>query len=271
MCGGIVEFGFVELRWYGVMMALAFLSGVFHCTYLSRHIGKDRMLMSDLVFWTMIAGLVGARLASVFSNPSEYLREPSQILAFWRGGLVYYGGLAGAAAGLLVFARVRRERVLPLLDVVGVALPLAHAIGRVGCYLNGCCFGTLSSGALAVVYPPRSAVSVEHFNRGLIASDLLPSKAVHAVQLYEAGLNLLLYFGLLWFFFRRKSNGSVIALYAMFYGVIRLVTEVFRGDDRLALGPVTAAQLFSAALFLAGAGLWIRICRREDAKANSNG
>jgi phosphatidylglycerol:prolipoprotein diacylglycerol transferase len=243
----LIEIGPVTIYWYGAMMALAFLSAVLNCMYLGRKKGRSSAVVSDLIFWMALAGLVGARVAYVVANLEEYAQQPITALYLHEGGLIFYGGVIGGVIGILAFARVKQENTLFLLDIVAVAAPLGHAIGRMGCFLNGCCHGAKYSGKLAVPF----------------AGD---GQLVHPVQLYEVGSNLILYLALLWFFSRSNRDAVVAATYLMAYSVIRFVVEFFRGDPRLMIAGLTAAQVTSVILLLVGVSglIWAQTRGRQQ-------
>jgi phosphatidylglycerol:prolipoprotein diacylglycerol transferase len=224
------------IYWYGVLMALAFLAGISHWHWLGRRTGRDVSLAGDLAFWLMIGGIVGARIAYVLSNFDYFRAAPQEIIRIDQGGLIYYGGFIGGAILFFIVARWRRINPLDLADFTITALPLGHAFGRVGCFLNGCCGGALAP------HPSGLTCGLAHY----------------PVQLYEALLNLSLYAFLTWFYLiRRKArNGTVLALYLVIYPIIRFLLEFIRGDDRMRLGALNVAQEISLILMTAGLILW---------------
>ncbi len=231
--------------WYGVMMALAFLAGIGHWQMLGRRTGRrDLSFASDLAFWLMVGGIVGARLAYVVANADYFLSAPMEIIRVDQGGLIFYGGFIGAVLAFLVFARSRREKVLELADFAITALPLGHALGRVGCFLNGCCGGR-------VMEMP-----------GLLSAHLKS----YPVQLYEAAFNLLVYGILTAVYLRRRGSrhGRVLALYLILYPAGRFLLEFLRGDERLRWGQFSAAQYLSLALMALGLGLWVVLQRQHE-------
>ncbi|MFO7871124.1 MAG: prolipoprotein diacylglyceryl transferase [Kiritimatiellia bacterium] len=297
--------GDYAVKWYGVMMAAGFLAGFFFMVRLGRREGRDAAFCSDMLLWLMIGGIAGARLAYVAAHLQSYLSEPVRILYVWEGGLIYYGGFVGAAVGLYVFTRTRHDRFLPVADLVAAAVPLGHMFGRLGCFLNGCCFGKVYKGWLAVRPELTSSIGWSQYYNGLIQNErvsylmgrlargsitetefentlsTLAQKGlieqsqtmalpVHPVQLYEAGLNLILYLCLVWLFRRRKFDGSVMAAYFMGYAGVRLFTEFFRGDERMMLGGLTLAQMLSLVFFGIGLAAWIAACGHEKKEGNSN-
>jgi len=161
--------GGLAIHLYGVMMALAFLAGLANWSFLGRREHRDFAFCSDLLFWIMVAGVVGARAAYVIADFAAFRDRPLSMLYVWQGGLIYYGGFLGAGLAILVFARLRRTGVAALFDFVITAVPLAHAFGRIGCFINGCCYGSPTTCALGV------------YTAGAVR---------HPTQLYESALNV---------------------------------------------------------------------------------
>lgn len=244
------------IYWYGILMALAFLAGIMTWWGLGRREGRDAAWASDLAFWVMLAGIVGARVAYIASDWSYFWENPLQVWRVDRGGLIFYGGFIGSIIMVLVLARFRRESALGLGDLIVTALPLGHMLGRIGCFLNGCCFGKPLPGTLGVQYPFDSPAWWAQKDAGWIAPETLWSLPVHAVQLYEAALNLILFLILVYAYPRRKRTGDIVALYLTLYPPIRFSLEFLRGDQRTLWWHLTVAQWVSLALFLTGLILW---------------
>lgn len=257
------EVGRFPIHCFGVLMALGFLAGLLNWTWLGRKEGRTFNDCSDLLFWIMVAGVLGARGAYVLSELESFLAEPATIVRIDQGGLVFYGGLLGALLAIVIFARTHREPVWSLLDFVVTSVPLAHAFGRIGCFLNGCCFGTLSNAWCAVRYPAGSAAWWAHVQNSWIQivgpESRVPSLPVHPVQLYEAAFNLAVYGLLLSIYKRRRHSGVVAGAYLVAYPVGRFCLEFLRGDERLLRGAthLSAAQFTSIGLFLIGCVLLV--------------
>lgn len=231
--------------WYGIMMALAFLAGIAHWQILGRRTGRrDVSFATDLAFWLMVGGIVGARAAYVVANIEDFGARPLDIIRVDQGGLIFYGGFIGASVAFLAFARLRRESVLGLADFAITAVPLGHALGRVGCFINGCCQGRLCAEA------PWLAAGLPRY----------------PVQLYEAAFNLLVYAFLFRLYLRRHATrrGDILAAYLMVYPVGRFMLEFLRGDPRLRWGTWSVAQLLSLALMAAGLGLWLALRMKHE-------
>ncbi len=257
------------IYWYGVCVALGFLGGVVTWNFLGRRDGKPPGFGSEMAFWIMVAGLIGARMTYVIAHVDHYAAHPMEVIRFDKGGLVYYGGLLGGFAGLAMFARLHRIPLPAVGDYAVTGLALGHALGRIGCFLNGCCFGALCTVGPRVSYPPGSPASVEHTRAGWLPHDMLPSLHVHPTQVYEALLNLVLYALLVRFYLKRPKPGRVAALYLMLYPPGRFLLEFLRGDARQLWLHFTAAQELSLVLFIAGCALWVLPGRRETGHGNA--
>jgi len=177
------------------------------------------------------------------------------------GGLVYYGGLIGASAACVVFARRRKIALWRLADILAPGVALGSFFGRWGCLMNGCCYGRPTTMPWGIEFP------VGHETH--LKNDGLPHY-VHPTEIYDALLNLLLYVSLAWLFRRRKFDGQVFALYLIGYAVCRSIVECFRGDypaDHIHAGYFTPAQLVSVPILIAGIAGWLWFSRRGAAAA----
>lgn len=246
------------IYWYGVLTATGFLLAVLLWNWLGRGRGFREGLGSEFGFWLMITGITGARIAYVTANWSHFADYPLEILRFDKGGLIYYGGFFGGLLGAILFANRRKISFLTVTDWGVPGLALGHALGRVGCFMNGCCFGSIWDNPLAVSYPPGSEVAMNHLGRGLIEFHQ-PSLHVHPVQLYETAANLTLVVILTFLFKKNLRAGTVTAVYFTVYPVVRFLNEFLRGDPRLMTGGFTTAQAISFGIFLAGLAIagWV--------------
>ena len=250
------QFGTVTVYWFGVFMALAFLAVITHWNWLARRTDRARGFGADLGFWLILAGVLGARLAYVLANAGEFLANPREILRIDHGGLIYYGGFIGGCLAAILFARARREPLWALADFAITGIPLGHAFGRIGCFLNGCCYGAQTHVPWAVCFPAT------HDSHGV---------PVQPTQLYETAFNLALYGLLLLLYLRRRRagapHGGVLAWYLLLYPPFRFLVEFLRGDERLQALGLNVAQEVSLALFAAGFALWLIRARRPGSAA----
>lgn len=241
-------------------MATGFLLFLATWSWLGRGSRRDGNYVANLLTVLILSALFGARTAYVLEHWSDYAQAPWTILRIDQGGLMFYGGLLGAWIALSVFARVHRERWLDFLDLLITAVPIGHTLGRIGCFLEGCCFGDRTDGACAVTYPVGSHAWRHQLSQGLIGYYDRPLPVV-PVQLLEAGANLLIYGLLLWHYRRRTREGEQVALYAVLYATARYLLEMLRADPRMAVGPFSISQLISLGILGFGIALALYLRR----------
>lgn len=227
--------------WYGILVAAGLAAAYVHYSRLARREGRADEIASSIVFWATLGGLAGARLAYVAANWSTFAGRWIEVFRIDHGGLIFYGGAIGGAAALAWFARRSHLEWRRFADFVITGLPLGHAFGRIGCFLNGCCYGK--------------------------ETDLWPDvlKGRYPVQLAEAAGNILIYLTINYMYKKRPRVGAILFLYLVLYPSLRFVLEMFRGDERARWLGVTVAQWVSVVLFAAGVvGLWFFRGRRDE-------
>jgi phosphatidylglycerol:prolipoprotein diacylglycerol transferase len=211
--------------------------------------------------------LASARLYVVVQDWEYFRGRLPEIVRIWNGGLGSYGAYAGATLALFVTARWQALPVGRLLDASALPIALMMAIGRVGCFLAGCCYGAPADVPWAVRFPAGSDPYLAHLASGLIAPGQLLSVPVHPVQLYEAVAALFL----CWLLARHRTgrDGTSFALLFLLYPLLRYVTESWRGDPRGAVFALSAPQFFS----LAGIGIagWFLLRSRAGGAADGAG
>ena len=232
--------GPVTIYSYGIMMVIAFLA----TTYLTqraalalpapgRAMSQEQIM--DFSCVALLGGLLGARAFYVALNWQAFAQAPADIVAIWHGGLVWYGGFAGGIAVGWLYTRAKRLAFLRVLDLFIPFLALGHAIGRIGCFLNGCCYGKPTEAWCGVVFPGQ-------------AGPVLPT------QLFEAAGLFLLFLGLK--SLQRPSvlsrPGRVLGAYLISYGVLRFLLEPLRGDQPIWWAGLTLQQLISIGMIIIG-------------------
>ena len=240
---------------YGIMAAAGFLAGLLTWVWLGRRETRPPGFAADLGFWLMAGGIVGSRLAYVAANWTYYRAAPLEIVRIDQGGLIFYGGLILASIALVVFARHQRVPVWHVADFAIPALAIGHALGRVGCFLNGCCYGRPAGDHFCgIAYPPICE-----------PGRLFAGVPLYPVQIIESACLLVIWLALLAAYPRRKKDGAVFALYLVLYPPCRFLLEYLRGDERMAWFRIDVAQTTSLALFLAGVLLFVFLPRRKYA------
>jgi phosphatidylglycerol:prolipoprotein diacylglycerol transferase len=242
----------------------------FALAYATRAARREN-LEARSVYWAgvigIIGGLWGGHLLGMYYYGSD--GRPWAWLRFWAGGQAQYGGLVAGTLAIAVFAMFCRLSFPRLADALAPATALGVAIGRVGCFLNGDDFGSVSHLPWAVQFPPGTEAYNDHLVRGWITSADAWSLHVHPVQLYCTVIWLVI-FGILlgW---RGRIPGQRFALFMMIHGAGRMVEQMFRGDFQPVLGLLSLTQLISLALVLAGGCLWIALFRLAREKHRKTG
>lgn len=264
----LLSIGIFEFHAYAVAMALAFLVGVLLPIRENYRREKPYPATPIAGLWVFLGGMLGARIYWILQY--DTWRHLHRALFVWQGGLVFYGGLIGGTLGCIAYLKYHKIPLLPAGDIALPYVPLAHAIGRIGCFLNGCCWGAPTGLPWGVSFPhSKYGVYADHLKENLVAKGAAVSLPVHPTQLYEAA-GLLAAFVLLKFVYRRRvREGVLLPLYLLIYGFLRFTTETFRGDSARPLAGMTVSQVISLGM-MAGAGilaalLWTLVWRHGPA------
>ncbi|HEY6100174.1 MAG TPA: prolipoprotein diacylglyceryl transferase [Anaeromyxobacter sp.] len=280
----------LPLHAYGLLIAAAFLVGMVLAQREGRRRGQDPERIADLSFWVLVAALVGSRVYFIFVNWDDYFgpgralvatpfgRIP-RLLAFWEGGLVFYGGFIGAALTALWYMRRHGMKFLPYADTLIPSVAFGHFLGRLGCFSAGCCWGEVAAGRLpwATRFPPGSLAFQTFATRphpgAFLSPDRLTTLPLHPVQLYEAFGELAIFLLLVLLVRPRKRfHGQALATWLLLYAVLRTAVEVFRGDvERGVVAGLGVGQWTSLAIFAAGAAIWARARRGRAAAVAAAG
>ncbi|MBN1586290.1 MAG: prolipoprotein diacylglyceryl transferase [Candidatus Omnitrophica bacterium] len=245
----LLQFGPFSLRTYGVLVSMALLLGYWIFLKETKRVGIDsEQASSALILWVLL-GLLGARLYYMLAVDLLWvLRRPWDLPALWKGGLAIHGGVLGGILGVLWTVRKTRVPFATWADAAAPALALGQAVGRVGCFFAGCCYGKITHVPWAVVFThPQSFAP--------------PNLPLHPTQLYEALLDLGI-FGVLWGVRKRVRPGETFALYLILYGLVRLGVESLRWD-RLTLGSRLSLAMIVSLSMVAAASVWLILTRRK--------
>jgi phosphatidylglycerol:prolipoprotein diacylglycerol transferase len=249
----LFEYGRITLYTYGLFIAFAFLVGMWLAGREAERRGQDPRMVQDLGFLVLISAIVGARLFFVLVEWRHFVDNPLKIFEIWKGGLVFYGGFTAAALAAVLYVRAKGLPTWEIGDIAAPSLALGQALGRVGCFFAGCCFGARCDLPWAVTFSdPRSLAPLE-----------VP---LHPAQLYAAAANLTIFAVLYWVARpRQKNTGQLLGLYLVLYPVTRFLLEFLRDDPRGTLGALSTSQAMG--IPLAAVGLWILFTRRPGREA----
>lgn len=264
--GKNITIGNFTIAYYGIIIALGMVAGLFLATRLAERTGQDPDTYFDLAIVAIICSLIGARLYYVAFRWELYKDNLISILNVREGGLAIYGGVIAAIITTFVFSKVKKLPFGRLLDTAGPGLVLGQIIGRWGNFFNREAFGGYTDNLFAMQLP-LSAVRASDLTDELLEhvaeSDGIAYIQVHPTFLYESLWNAVLLVLLLLFFRKRRFEGEVFLWYLMGYGVGRFWIETLRTDQLLLPGigyPVSKAL---AAVLVVAAAVWIAIGRRK--------
>jgi phosphatidylglycerol:prolipoprotein diacylglycerol transferase len=265
---------------YGFLLAVAFVAGLFLMARLATRDGLNRQKVIDLGLWVLAASLIGSKALMVITEWDAYYREnPWQILSldFLRSGGVYYGGFIGAVIASVIVMRYYKLPWWRTADAFAPGVILGQAIGRLGCFSAGCCWGKPTAGWYGVHFSekgheitgvPTLVSHLDQVQQNVWAERLggaLEPLKLHPTQLYEAGAALLILVLLLLIHRRRRFEGQVILAYAMLYSVARFIIEYWRDDPRGEIFGLSTSQFIAIVLFVGALGVYIYRLRKPNA------
>lgn len=236
----ICKIGPLTIYSYGLMLVIAFMVTTWLASAEAKRKGINPDIIFNLNFVILICGIIGARIFYISYNLDYYLRNPLEMIMLQKGGLAWFGGLTFGMISGIIYLRVKKLPVFKIADLLMPFVALAQAIGRLGCFLNGCCFGKES--AYGIYFPSHGAI-------------LIPT------QLYSAVLLVFIFISLRFLQKRPHQDGQIFFAYLLLYSAKRFFIEFWRGDSPTILFGLTLFQFISLAVFLAGAAglLYIKI------------
>jgi len=212
----IMNLGPLTLHSYGLFISIGFAFGIVLALYRASKINMDASLILDMSIYAIISAIVGSRIFYIIVNYPEYLKNPIKVFYIHKGGLVFYGGLIGALATLSYYMIKHKLEYLKVADLLIVCLPLGHFFGRIGCFLNGCCYGAHTTAPTGIIFP-----------------NLRDNVMRHPTQLYESAFCLSAFFLLLLIEkYIKKTEGVLFVSYIYMYSAWRFSIEFLRDDDR---------------------------------------
>ena len=240
----LVDIGPITLYSYGFFIAAAILLGLGLSMREARLKNLNHKLLPDLGFYLILGALAGSRLLYVLLNPAYFLEHPLQMLQFWKGGLVFVGG--AIAAGLIAWFYLSRkqEPFRKWLDVFAPGIAAGQALGRIGCFMAGCCYGKQCALPWSVTFKNPDSLAPLH-------------SPLHPTQLYHSLSGVMLFILLITARKKIRHPGQLFALFLMLYALFRFVIEFFRGDFRGHLAFLSVTQWIVSCVFVLGVSLFV--------------
>ncbi|MGB1238491.1 MAG: prolipoprotein diacylglyceryl transferase [Pseudomonadales bacterium] len=238
-----LDLGFMQIHWYGLMYLVGFVSALLLGNYCAARpdSGWNKDQVSDLIFWGAMGVVIGGRFGYVlFYNFDQFLADPLWLFAVWEGGMSFHGGLLGVFLAFVLFARKTGKQLHQVADFMAPLIPIGLGAGRVGNFIGGELWGRATEVSWGVVFPRAGDV------------------ARHPSQLYEAFLEGVVMFAVLWLYASKPRPAyAVSGMFLVLYGVFRSIVEFYREPDAhigfVAFGWMTKGQLLSLPMIIIGA------------------
>lgn len=246
----LFHFGSFTLYTYGLFVALGFMTAIFVSQKIGAFHGIKNETITDIYFIILISALVGARGLYVIVSFDSYKNNLIDIFKIWNGGLVFFGGFITAVTATAVYLKVKNHTVWKMADILVPGIALGHAVGRIGCFFAGCCYGESCELPFVITFThPQSLAPL--------------NVPLHPTQIYMVLSNLLLFFILLWVTRKKRFNGMVFLSYIMLYSLFRFIIEFFRGDFRgdFFLDFISISQGIGLLIFVIAGILLIKLFR----------
>ena len=254
----IFRFGKLVIYSYSMMVVVAFCLMILYGVLEARRIKEDPEKVIDIGILMFLASMLGARLLNCIINWRVYIHDPLRVFKLWEGGLVYYGGLAGAFVAGTIYIWSKRLNWNRWADLVAPTAMIADAVGRVGCFLNGCCYGKPAPSwlPLKVTYP-RAMMPLE-----------LSGVPLYPAPIYESIAAAAIFVLLAWKAAHKKFEGEIFWLMIWLYAIVRFFLEFLRADERGGIDALhmSTSQIIGAALFMLSGAFLVKGYLKPAAK-----
>lgn len=262
----IIEIGPIVIHWYGLMLSLSFLLGIYLSMYRAEKRGVDKNAIMDLSIVIVLCAVIGSRLLYVFTHIPEFQGHWFDIInpvqsdgTVGIGGLSMLGGVVLSIIGIVVFSHIKKISLLMLGDIVAPAFGLGIGLTRIGCFMVGCCFGKICHQPWGVVFPMNSIPS---------SIPELAGQHIHPTQLYSSLYGWIIFVTVLLLDRKRRFSGFILGVFFMMYGVARFSVDFVRyyNDSLFTLfnQTWTINQAISLAMFVTGLLMVLLLPRKNN-------
>ncbi len=213
----LYRFGHFPVYTYSLMLTVAIVSGITVARKEAIRAGQNPETIVDMAFYVLIAAVMGSRLFYVLGNPTAYLKDPLEIVRFWHGGTVGYGGFVVGAAVVVAYVKIAGMPLWQTADIISPGLAVGQVIGKVGCFFAGCSYGRVCDMPWAVIFTDPDSLAPK-------------GMPLHPTQLYFAFTDGVI-LGILWYSRKQKRfDGQIFWRYIFLYGLFHMVITPYRGD-----------------------------------------
>ena len=227
----------IQIKSYGLMIAIGIIVAASLFINKGKKRGYDEDSLINMIIFAVIGGILGGKGLFIITEIKDIIKEPSILLNFGYG-FVIYGAIGGGALAIYLYCRKKKWTILDILDITVPGLAIAQGFGRIGCFLAGCCYGAQTDLPIGVVFPQGS---------------LAPSGIhVHPTQIYSSVFDFILGFFLLYYSKKKRADGKVMGMYLIIYSIGRFLVEFLRNDPRGNVGVLSTSQFIAIFTLLLG-------------------
>ncbi|MDL2238328.1 prolipoprotein diacylglyceryl transferase [Christensenellaceae bacterium OttesenSCG-928-K19] len=245
----LFSIGPITVHSYGLMIAIGMLAAILTGTFRAKRKGLSQNIVWGIALFGILGGMVGAKLLFYILDIERIIQDPSILLDFGNG-FVIYGGIIGGILAAWLYCRKKKTAFVPYLDLLLPSVSIAQGFGRIGCFLAGCCYGRETDSWLGVIFPAESLAP-----EGVA---LIPTQLISAAGDFTIAVILMLMAR------RQKYDGQITENFLLFYGVGRFAVEMLRNDPRGAVGILSTSQLIS--VFIVATGVVWKIWNSKKRK-----
>lgn len=232
----LFSIGKFTVHGYGLMIALGFLAAITYGTWQAKKLKLNDDALYNLAIFVLLFGWLGGKILFCIVEIKDFIKSPLAVLG--SEGFVVYGGILSGILTIVIYCKIKKLDFLSYIDVIATATPINQALGRVGCFLAGCCYGRETTSHFGVVFPEGCMAPA--------GVKLLPT------QLFSAAGDFLLFIVLFILINKKQKRGTCTAVYLIGYSIGRFIVEIFRNDARGAVGSLSTSQFISLFMLVGG-------------------
>lgn len=250
----LIKIGPLTIHTYGFIIAIGFLVALMFASREAKRKDIPKEGIVDIGFYALFSGIIGSRLFFILTNWQHFSEHPIDMVKIWEGGLVFYGGMIFALPTVILYAKKKALPLWQTADIWAPSIAIGHAIGRLGCFCAGCCYGKPAEGL------PWAVTFTDPESLAIIGMPL------HPTQLYESAAELLNFLILITLRRHQSFNGQLFWMYILNYSIIRSVVEMFRGDQvrGFLLPGFSYSQAISVAMFVTAVVFLVILKKRKN-------
>jgi phosphatidylglycerol---prolipoprotein diacylglyceryl transferase len=234
----LLKIGNITLHSYGFFMAVGIAVALFMGIYRGKRKGFSEEVIIDIAFYGIIGGLLGAKLLYLITELPSLIHKPSLLVGMLTSGFVVYGAILGGILGAWIYCRIKGHEFFKNFDLLVPSLAIAQGIGRIGCFMAGCCYGSETNSSIGIVF--------SH-------SDYAPNGiSLYPTQLISSFGDFLIAAVLAFYARKERKDGTIAGLYLMLYSIGRFLVEFLRNDPRGAIGFLSTSQFICIFIFIGG-------------------